>query len=133
MGLDMYLEGRKYIMEDWSNPNNNETEEGFRVKQKVYDLGYWRKHPNLHGYIVQEFAAGEDNCQDIELGQEELIQLIDAIKNKRLPSTTGFFFGKSDGSDDEMQEDLSVFTRALIWLQVKDDRHFRSVVYRASW
>lgn len=133
MGLDMYLEGRKYIMEDWSNPANNETEEGFRVKQKVYELGYWRKHPNLHGYIVQQFANGEDKCQEIELGQEELIKLIEAIKNRELPHTTGFFFGQSDGSDEEAQEDLSIITRALIWLQVKDDRNYRSVVYRASW
>lgn len=133
MGLDMYLEGRKYIMQDWSNSDNDEVEEGFRVKEKVYDLGYWRKHPNLHGYIVQTFAENVDECQDIELDQEAMVKLIAAVKAGELPSTTGFFFGRSDGSDEEKQHDLSILTRALLWMQVKEENKFRTVVYRASW
>ena len=57
MGLDMYLEGRK------SRYDKQETEDGFPLQTKVLELGYWRKHPNLHGYIVQEFADGVDECQ----------------------------------------------------------------------
>lgn len=133
MGLDMYLEGRKHIMEDFQNPQNDETEEGMRVKGKVYDLGYWRKHPNLHGYIVREFANGLDECQDIELDQESLTRLIAAIKDGNLPHTEGFFFGKSRGDNGEITRDLSIFTRALLWLQAREDRCYRSVVYKASW
>lgn len=133
MGLDMYLEGRKHIMEDWRNPANNEMEEGIRVSGKTYDLGYWRKHANLHGYIVQTFADGIDECQDIELDQEALVKMIADIKAGNLPHTEGFFFGASRMDGEEMERDLSVITRALLWLQAKDDNCFRSVVYRASW
>src|ERR1700683_3641911 len=28
-------------------------EDGFRLRSKTVELGYWRKHPNLHGYICQ--------------------------------------------------------------------------------
>jgi hypothetical protein len=27
------------------------------------EVGYWRKHPDLHGYIVETFADGVDACQ----------------------------------------------------------------------
>jgi hypothetical protein len=133
MGLDMYLEGRKYIYEDWRDGTNNEMEEGFRVSGKTYDLGYWRKHPNLHGYIVRTFAEGIDECQDIELDQEALTNIIAAAKSGDLPHTEGFFFGASRQDAEEMERDLAIFTRALLWLQVKEDRSTRSVVYRASW
>lgn len=133
MGLDMYLEGRKHIMQDWRNPDNDHMEEGFRVSGKTYDLGYWRKHPNLHGYIVQTFAEGEDRCQEIELDQEALVRMIADIKSGNLPHTEGFFFGRSSMDEDEMERDLSVMTRALLWLQAKEDNCYRSVVYRASW
>lgn len=133
MGLDMYLEGRKYIYEDWRDSSKNEMEEGFRVSGKTYDLGYWRKHPNLHGYIVKTFANGVDECQDIELDQENLTWLIAAIRSGDLPHTQGFFFGASRMDQEEMENDLSVFTRALLWLQAREDGTTRSVVYRASW
>jgi len=128
MGLDMYLEGRKYIMEDYRDPDNNETEEGMRLKNKIYDLGYWRKHYDLHRYIVDTFAEGVDECQDIELNQSDLIKLISDIRTMIFIEYRG-----SISDDDRRQEDLSVFTRALLWLQAREDRCIRSVVYVASW
>jgi hypothetical protein len=56
MGLDMYLTGEKFLM------TRNLEEDGFRLRSKTLELGYWRKHPNLHGYIVQTFADGTDEC-----------------------------------------------------------------------
>jgi hypothetical protein len=29
-----------------------------RDSRESEDLGYWRKHPNLHGYIINTFAEG---------------------------------------------------------------------------
>ena len=48
MGLDMYLDGEKYLWTDHLNPENNLREDGYRVKARTVELGYWRKHPNLH-------------------------------------------------------------------------------------
>lgn len=131
MGLDMYLTGEKFIM---GSSGLNPTEDGFRLRSKTLELGYWRKHPNLHGYIVQNFADGKDECQDIYLGGPERIRtIIAAVKVRKLPHTTGFFFGGSDPSQERMEEDIAIFERALAWLETKEPGVFRSVTYRASW
>jgi hypothetical protein len=131
MGLDMYLEGEKYLSENYKEPEKNLTEDGFRVQSKILALGYWRKHPNLHGYIVNTFAGGVDECQEIDLGLEKIQQIIDAVNAGDLPQTEGFFFGKTDGTEKE--EDLKILKGALAWLQTKEPNIYRSVKYRASW
>lgn len=132
MGLDMYLEGRKFLLNDWENPTNNRSEDGFKIKEVTLELGYWRKHPNLHGYIVQTFANGVDECQDIELSIKNCEQIIAAVKAKQLPNTTGFFFGASDGN--EIDEDVKIFEKAIAWEKSVTSRLcWPSIVYRASW
>lgn len=131
MGLDMYLCGEKYLWKDFENPKMNKKENGFRVKSVTLDLGYWRKHPNLHGFIVQSFAKGVDECQQIELSEEAILTIIDAVKTKKLPHTEGFFFGRSDGSEDKAT--IKVFEKALKWLRTKEKNVMRSIYYRASW
>jgi hypothetical protein len=134
MGLDQYLNGRKFYGRYNDHPR---TEDGFVIEEIQIALGYWRKHPNLHGYIVKEFNDGNDNCQDIELTAEQIKQIIEAVQEDKLPTTEGFFFGHSDGS--EQQETLDILGRALGWLAFdleKTDRAgmpWKSVVYRASW
>lgn len=141
MGLDMYLEGRKSLFDEPGQESPKE--DGFRVKGKTIALGYWRKHPNLHGYIVETFAEGKDECQDIHLESADLKNIIQAIKDKRLPETQGFFFGTSDGSEDE--ESIKILEGALNWLEQDPSLdptkgsprgipfECRDVVYRASW
>jgi hypothetical protein len=129
MGLDMYLTGEKFF----TTTSSDLQEEGFRLRTKTLELGYWRKHPNLHGYIVQTVAGGKDECQDIELGMEDICTIITAIKARKLPDTTGFFFGESDSSRERRAEDISIFEKALAWLETKEPGVFRSVIYRASW
>lgn len=128
MGLDMYLEGRKYMMR--SGDKERELMDGFEIKEYVLELGYWRKHPNLHGFIVTEFADGVDNCKPIELNDVDIEKIQNAIKKKSLPMTEGFFFGQSDGTEDE--ESLEIFDKALKWLRVKDGT-WKSIYYEASW
>src|ERR1017187_8740373 len=53
-----------------------------------------------HGYIVQTFADGLDECQNIDLGVPDRIRtIIAAVKARELPDTTGFFFRVSDSSE----------------------------------
>jgi hypothetical protein len=127
MGLDMYLTGEKFVM------SLKLQEDGFRLRSKTLDLGYWRKHPNLHGYIVQTFAGGKDECQTIDFGPDHIRTIIAAVKARELPDTTGFFFGVSDSSQERMEEDIATFERALAWLETDEPGIFRSVRYRASW
>lgn len=124
----MYLEGEKFL---WSYPDMRPREDGFPVASKTLRLGYWRKHPNLHGYIVNTFADGEDHCQRIELGEDAILQITNAVQADVLPHTVGFFFGETDGS--EREETLTILTAALEWLRMKEEGVFRSVYYQASW
>lgn len=153
MGLDMYLEGRTF---NWDH-KNVEKRDGFRVKGVTLELGYWRKHPDLHGYIVQTFANGKDECQQIPLDEDALRNILEAVKANRLPHTEGFFFGQSQ--PEHKKETIKILEGAIKWLEqetpprrreprsigggmaiemltVKDfagAKESREVIYQASW
>lgn len=135
MGLDMHLYGRKTIMV-WGEEAPKE--DGFELAAKTLELGYWRKHPNLHGFIVDTFADGEDNCQEIFLDEQDLQDIITAIEEDDLPYTEGFFFGESPKKDDpeyaeQKKEDLDIIKKALDWVKKESKNDLRQVVYQASW
>jgi hypothetical protein len=92
----------------------------------IQDLAYWRKHPNLHGWMEELYRrkGGEAevfNCAPVELTLEDLFILEADIKYGKLPKTRGFFFGESDGSEQE--EDLE-FVRAARQAIEEGDRVF---------
>ena len=69
-------------------------------------LHYWRKHPNLHGWMERLYRekGGTDrdfNCVTLQLTVEDLDRLEADLRKAALPDTTGFFFGESDGSETE--------------------------------
>ena len=77
----------------------------FEVKDAT-ELHYWRKHPDLHGwmrllYREKDGTNSEFNCVNVRLDAEDLGRLEADIREKRLPRTDGFFFGESDGSEIE--------------------------------
>ena len=129
MGLDMYLTGDAFFTHEHPNRQLKPHEK----EREVYRLGYWRKHPNLHGFIVQNFADGMDECQEIDLSDEAITTIIDAVKNRELPETTGFFFGESDDTEEQIAHDVRIFEEALKWLETEEPDVWRSVIYRASW
>ncbi len=124
MGLDMHLNGRKSFARGRENG---------KPIAELYALGYWRKHPDLHGYIVAEFADGEDNCQPIFLSTGDIQKIIAAITSKELPHTEGFFFGSSFNDEAQNQEAAANFRDALVWLKAEQDGHYRCIYYQASW
>ena len=133
MGLDMYLRGEKYFWTDWEYPDRNKTEDGFKVTTHTLELGYWRKHPDLHGYIVQTFAEGKDECQQIHLDTKQMQQIIEAIQNGGLPHTEGFFFGHSDNDEAEKKAAIEIFQTAIMWSSTKQEHVSKDVYYQASW
>jgi hypothetical protein len=140
MGLDMMLYGEKSPA--WGK--EPVMDEGYHVKYKRIELAYWRKHPNLHSFIVNEFADGNDECQDIYLDSDDIDTIIETIENDGLPeNVTGFFFGRSYhlgeadeyGSYEEQKEiDLKFFREAKNWLdKAKEMGDLRSIIYQGSW
>jgi hypothetical protein len=92
----------------YSTPEQLTAEVDFKVTQMT-ELHYWRKHPNLHGWMRQLYddKGGRDeqfNCVAVRLTADDLARLEEDVRAGRLPQTTGFFFGASDGT--ELEDDL---------------------------
>lgn len=112
---------------------NPETQVDFRVTedQESEEIYYWRKHPNLHGWMEQLYRSKggkeEFNCVNVMLTNEDLEKLKEDIAGKGLPSTSGFFFGQSSDNDDERQADLKFVEIA------QDAIEEGYTVYYTSW
>lgn len=67
------------------------------------ELCYWRKHPDLHGWMKTLFyekggSSDTDFNHDVVfLFEEDIEKLKEDIEKDNLPSTSGFFFGSSEG------------------------------------
>lgn len=104
MGLDQYAKARK---------GEPVEKDGSLEYPDQRELAYWRKHPNLEGWMCNLYSekggTDEFNCQEVELTLEDLDELEKAINSKDLPETGGFFFG--DDSDDYYREKDLEFIR----------------------
>ena len=80
------------------------------------EIHYWRKHPNLHGFMENLYRekGGEHgfNCRPVVLTQDDINKLANMILDKELPKTRGFFFGQSFGDDAEENDDLEFCRKA---------------------
>ena len=104
------------------------------VRVNCTTLGTWRKHPNLHGFIVETFADGLDECQEIGLSEEDLTNDYPGDRNAaNCPIPRGPFFGESDDTPERVAEDTQIFQEALAWLKTEEEGVWRSVIYQASW
>ena len=98
---------------------------------KPREIAYWRKHPNLQGWMRRLWESrgnsGDFNGDELELTYEDLDELERAVTHGQLPSTSGFFFG--DNSDEHYREhDLEFIknARAELFFGLK-------VFYNSSW
>ena len=121
MGLDMYA---MVTMEAVPGAVD------FKVSE-ANELHYWRKHPNLHGWmeaLYYEKGGKEEifNCVPVVITSDDLEQLEADVKAGRLPHTEGFFFGSSDGG--EAEDDLAFIAKARAALAAG-----QSVYYDSWW
>jgi hypothetical protein len=107
MGLDMYA---------FSTNAKPKTDVDFETKNfKPEEVYYWRKHPNLHGWMQSLYDSkggteSDFNGDCVVLTAFDLDVLEEDIKNNNLPDTSGFFFGQS--GDDEIENDLIFVAKA---------------------
>ena len=142
MGLDMYAyiaarDGQSKEYWDGAKFNKETGEYENSTVGKPVEIAYWRKHPNLHGWMEALWRAkGSPRSQqddamfngvELELTREDIDELEQDILEGNLPETSGFFFG--DGADDYYREDDLKFVkeaRAQLFLGLK-------VFYNSSW
>jgi hypothetical protein len=122
MGLDMYV---------FTTTTSLTQPVDFEGPENIEELHYWRKHPNLHGWMEALYFAkgGKDkdfNMSPVTLEAAELDVLAWLIALDRLPVTAGFFFGESDGS--EREDDLEFIEKAR-----KALAEGKTVFYLAWW
>ena len=129
MGLDMYAYKTKFK----PSKEVDFRDELQEAEAQLEDLHYWRKHPNLHGWMEDLYneKGGEDefNCRPVQLTKEDLQRLASALLETEpdLPETDGFFFGQSEGSEEEVRDDLEFVKKAN---QAIDEGY---TVYYDSW
>ena len=123
MGLDQYGLARK------GEPKTDE--EGFTFYEDEMELAYWRKHPNLQGWMQDLYheKGGEEefNCVDLELTLEDLDALEESLDHEELPETVGFFFG-TDSSDHYAETDREFIREARAAI-----KQGYTVVYSSWW
>jgi hypothetical protein len=131
MGLDMYV----YAVS--SNRVREEDKDKEVDFQTYYEEGhteiwYWRKHPNLHGWMENLYRSKggteEFNYVPVKLTEHDLMRLEKEIKERTLPNTSGFFFGESSDDDDEVEHDLRFVAEARMQLSLGN-----MVYYNSSW
>lgn len=136
MGLDQYAyvaakanerseyyeaEEGEFIDGEWKVPGKTEPRE----------IAYWRKHPNLQGWMehlyFQRGGADVFNGIELELTWQDIDELEKAVKKRKLPSTQGFFFG-NNSDQHYYNQDLEFIknARAELFLGLK-------VFYNSSW
>ena len=142
MGLDMYayVAARAGQQHEFYDGSAFDKETGDFENPKVTkprELAYWRKHPNLHGWMEQLWerkgrpgTINNDptfNGIELELTYEDLEMLeLDLIAGT-LPDTTGFFFGQNANNLYQSQ-DLEFIrnARAELFMGLR-------VFYNSSW
>ena len=122
MGLDMYAVATKAKL--------NKEVDFDTINVETEDLHYWRKHPNLHGWMqsLYESKGGKSdsfNGDCVVLTNNDLLDLERDIMDGNLPDTQGFFFGNSDG--EEKNDDLDFVRKAQE--AIKEGK----TVYYTSW
>lgn len=121
MGLDMYAYVASKADDDFDNHQ---------------EICYWRKHPNLHGWMEKLWLAQDNtrtdktfNGVELELTWEDIDKLEKDIKSGEVSKlgTTGFFFG-NPSDDIYRDQDLQFCIDAKAELFLK-----RKVFYNSSW
>jgi hypothetical protein len=126
MGLDMYA----FAVERGDVLEDSPVDFGLKDNADREEVQYWRKHPDLHGWMERLYRekGGTDpdfNCVNVQITHEDLNRLEGAVKNCALPHTEGFFFGASYPEDAEL--DTAFIRKARLALDAG------KVVYYTSW
>ena len=123
MGLDQYATARR--------GEAKKDDEGYTYYEDSMELAYWRKHPNLQGWMQDLYheKGGEEefNCVDLELTLEDLDALEESLDHEELPETVGFFFG-ADSSDHYAETDREFIREARAAI-----KQGYTVVYNSWW
>lgn len=140
MGLDMYLNAKRFIWSKDQEPFVEGVPEDYLVKRIEIEVAYWRKANAIHQWFVDNVQNGEDDCDSYPVTREQLQDLLDKCKRVLedresakdiLPTTNGFFFGGTEYDEyyfQSIKDTIEQVWKALH--QLPEDWAFE---YQASW
>lgn len=155
MGLDMYLEVRKFVS-GWDFKPEEEREVFRQIVSSVgmdevhderfatvnVNVAYWRKANAIHDWFVRNVQGGEDDCKAYPVDREQLreLQIIcervyksgdPELAAEVLPTASGFFFGDTEYDEYYFAEAERTAKRlGLLLDKTGNDVDF---YYQASW
>lgn len=160
MGLDMYLERRKYFGLNFPHVREEYQKKGVdipdlsklginvnRLTHVTEQCIYWRKANAIHQWFVDNVQDGNDDCKDYYVSREKLKELLTTIMTvlrskgtpaeksvalEHLPPQEGFFFGSTD-IDKWYWEDLERTVEEIKKCLDEDKDGKHSLYYTSSW
>lgn len=156
----MYLYKKTYV-QNWEH-NPSEQQHQIEVKKNgvvrtdikpnricyiTEQVAYWRKFNALHGWFVNECGGGVDECQNINVDEDKMKELLETLKKvsdnftmakELLPPVQGFFFG-GDEVDEYYKEDVNSTIKIIEELLEEHEQskehglYSGDFEYRASW
>jgi len=154
MGLDQYLYASKYISRsDWRpeemraefdslvasmNADKIIGKADIKSASVRFQVGYWRKSNQIHGWFVDNVQGGNDDCKEYHVSREQLYELrqlceqvIETKDSSLLEPVEGFFFGSSTIDEyywGDIQETIDLIKYVLE--NTPDEYEF---CYQSSW
>lgn len=157
MGLDMYLEARKFVS-GYSHSKEEEQQLFKTITEAVgmqdmnderfatvsVNVAYWRKANHIHDWFVKNVQDGEDDCKTYYVSREKLIELesicrkvaeagTDEVATELLPTASGFFFGGTEYDEYYFEQTDWTAKRLAQILQLPDGMNGFDFYYNSSW
>lgn len=155
MGLDMFLETRKFFWtDDYNTGKQNKQAEtikkmfpemkGNKLNYVTFQIGDWRKANHIHKWFVDNVQEGKDDCREYHVTIEQLKELKRlckkalTYKNKKtkkplqkiLPTEEGFFFGTTEYDEwyfKNCEKTINIIDKVL---KLPEDWDY---IYTSSW
>jgi len=150
MGLDMYLEAKRYLA-----PYDSQTEPMRRAigaaigyvppKEKPGEdtslleisgvtvrVGYWRKFDDLHQWFVNNTQQGHDDCRPSFVSVDTLTELEEQLEQvSDDPASASEYF--TADIDETLEEDDVDYTLKVLHHAKRLQAQGWDIYYRASW
>ena len=123
----MFLLGRQ----NFETVENPITEEGYTLQAKIFGLGHWRKHPDLHCCIIKKISEeGMVDGKPVGLSSQDIGEIIATITFGHLPQSDDTELGISIADQAQKIDSIRIFENAFSWMTNGPNRE---IEYDAWW
>ncbi|WP_449426856.1 hypothetical protein [Rhodanobacter umsongensis] len=150
MGLDMYLEAKRYVAPydaqtepmrraigaaiGYVPPKEKPGEDAslLEVSGVTVRVGYWRKFDALHQWFVSNVQQGCDDCRAAFVSADILIELEEQLEQVGDDPASASEYFTAD-SDETLEEDDVDYTLKVLHHAKRLQMQGWDIYYRASW